>query len=419
MGQATDGRAPASRLGALASPGYRRFWLGSLASVGATQLLILGQGWLVFELSGSAFDLGLLGAASSLPTILVTLGGGVLADRLDKRRVLMATSLAVAALLVLLALLDLGGVVEVWHVLAIAALIGLVSGLDWPARQAIFPSLIERSQMMSAVALNSILWQGTRMILPALGGLVIAVTDTSVVFLLAAAGFVYMFAVLATLEVGSVVRPGSASLEAFVEGWRFIADNRLFAVLIPLSFVTTFFGTSYIQLMPAFADLLAVGERGFGALISATGVGSVAGTLLVGALGRVRPLGAFMLAGAGLAAAGLFAFAGVTGFAEVVPGAFYVALALACAVGVCNSVFLITSMTALQLRLPDALRGRVMGIHGITFSLIPLGGLFGGAVAEMASPPAAVATGASVVLAAVLWVAVREREVRSLDGRTL
>ena len=114
-----------AQFGALRSYNYRRYWLGSLASIGGTQLLILGKGWLVFELSGSPFHLGLLGAASALPSILVTLFGGVLADRVDKRRLLMITSLSIAALLLLLAALDATEVVAVWHVITIAALISL------------------------------------------------------------------------------------------------------------------------------------------------------------------------------------------------------------------------------------------------------------------------------------------------------
>ena len=115
------------QLGALHSPLYRRYWLGSLASIGATQLLMLGKGWLVFELSGSPLKLGLLGAAGAIPQILVTLFGGVLADRLDKRKVLMTTSLIISTLLLILAALDFTGIVEVWHVIVIAASLFWVS----------------------------------------------------------------------------------------------------------------------------------------------------------------------------------------------------------------------------------------------------------------------------------------------------
>lgn len=404
------------QLGALHSRLYRRYWLGSLASVGATQLLILGKGWLVFELSGSPMKLGLLGAAGAVPQILVTLFGGVLADQLDKRRVLMVTSLIVASLLLLLGWLDSSGIVEVWHVITIAALIGLTSGFDWPSRQAYFPSLIERRHMMSAVALNSVLWTGTRMIIPAIGGIVIALSSTAVVFFASAAGFLVMFLVLGTLPSGRMQPSPGNSIQRFLEGLRFIRSSRIFAILIPLTWIGTFFGVSYIQLMPAFADILAVGERGFGFLLSASGVGSVAGTLLVVTVQRHRHLGWLMLGSAMLSAIVLYGFSIVTGFADAIPNAYVLALGCALLMSLFNSLYIISSMTVLQLRVPDALRGRVMGIHGITFSLIPLGALFTGFVAAAYTPPAAVAVGASIVLLAVLSVMATQREIRALAG---
>ena len=284
------------RFGALRLPSYRRYLLGSLASVGAFQLLIMGQGWLVYELSGSPLHLGFLGAASSIPTIAAALVGGVVADRVDRRRMLIATSTIIAGLLALLALLDGSGVVTVWHVLAIAGAIALIVGFDFPGRQAFFPSLITREHMMSAVALNSMLWQGSRMFLPALGGMIIALTDTWVVFAAGAAGFVAMSRVMAGFaptRAGDVPLAVGHSGRQFVDGFRFIASRRMFATLMLLTYATTFFGISYVQLMPAFARLLGVSEAGYGLLISATGVGSVTGTLIVSSRQRSPRLGWF------------------------------------------------------------------------------------------------------------------------------
>jgi MFS family permease len=404
------------RLGALHSPLYRRYWLGSLASIGATQLLVLGMGWLVFELSGSPLKLGLLGAAGAIPQILVSLFGGVLADRLDKRKVLMITSLVVSSLLLLLSVLDFTGVVKVWHVIVIAALIGFTSGFDWPARQAFFPSLIEREHLMSAVALNSVLWQGTRMIVPAIGGIVIAVSGTAVVFVAAAAGFFMMFLVLASLDVVHSVSARGNSWYQFVEGLRFIGSLKLFSILIPLSWMVTFFGVSYIQLMPAFAEILGVGERGFGFLLSASGVGSVTGTIFIVLVQSSRRLGWLILGGILCSSLALLGFSIVTGYAQDIQNAYMIAISLVFLMSMFNSVYLISSMTVLQMRVPDALRGRVMGIHGITFSLIPLGALFGGSVASAFTPPTAAAVGASIVILAVLSVATTQSDIRDLRG---
>jgi MFS family permease len=403
-------------LGALHSPLYRRYWLGSLASIGATQLLILGKGWLVFELSGSPLMLGLLGAAGAIPQILVTLFGGVLADRLDKRKVLMVTSLVISSLLLLLAVLDFTGVVAVWHVIGIAALIGFTSGFDWPTRQAFFPNLIDRKHMMSAVALNSILWQGTRMIVPAIGGIVIALSSTAMVFFAAAVGFFAMFLVLRSIHVTHEVPERGRSLHQFVEGLRFIASSKLFSILIPLTWMVTFFGVSYIQLMPAFAEVLNVDERGFGFLLSASGVGSVTGTMLIVFLQRARRLGWIVLSGCMLSALTLLGFSAVTAYADQIRNAYAIAIFFVFLVSMFNSTYLISSMTVLQMRVPDELRGRVMGIHGITFSLIPLGALFSGTLASVFTAPIAVAVGASIVLLAVLSVTAMQREIRSLKG---
>lgn len=409
------------RLSALGHPQYLRYWLGSFASVGATQLMVMGQGWLIYELSGSAMNLGYLGAAASIPTIAMTLFGGVLADRLDKRSVLMATSLSVGFLLLVLTILDYSEVVAVWQVLLIAGLIAFVSGFDWPTRQSIFPLLIDQKNMMSAVALNSIIWQSCRMLMPAFGGVLIAVADTWVVFLLCAMGFFTMFLVVSGLRISIPVKPRlvGSTLGQISEGVRFIAGNYVFAILIPLSYAGMFFGTSYMQLMPAFSDLLQTDGTGYGYLISATGIGSVLGTILVGSFQHSRRLGVIMLVSCALAATLIYVFAIVTAFARDLPGAYLIALTSVFAISVCSSVFMITSLTVLQLEVPDEIRGRVMGIHGITYSMIPLGGLLAGAIATVSSAPVAISVGGTVYLAIVLWIAVFRPKIRQIDGRGL
>jgi MFS family permease len=276
---------------ALNSLPYRRFWLGSIASIGSTQLYFIGMAWLVFELSGSALDLGLLGAATAIPTIASSLVGGILADRFNRRSILMVTTSLAAILLLLLTILDATGVVLVWHVLALSGMLGLVHGFDFPARSSIFPTLIESHQMMSAVALNSILWQGTRMILPGIGGVLIAIADTALVFGICALGFVAMVCVLHTIKVDQTFSGMGKPWPEFLEGVKFVIQNQLFRTLIILTFSMHFFVTSYIQIMPIFADLLGSGERGYGLLISITGVGSLIGTLSIARFQRSRRLG--------------------------------------------------------------------------------------------------------------------------------
>ena len=409
-----------ARFGALRIAPYRRYWLGSAASVGGFQLLIMGQGWLVYELSGSPLQLGYLGAASSVPTIAAALVGGVVADRVDRRRMLIATSAIIAGLLALLALLDGSGVVAVWHVLAIAAAIALIVGLDFPSRQAFFPSLIGREHMMSAVALNSMLWQGSRMFLPALGGVAIALTDTWVVFAAGALGFVAMARVMASFAPTPAAEPPLAvgsSGRQLMDGFRFIASHQLFSVLILLTYATTFFGISYVQLMPAFARLLGASEAGYGLLLSATGVGAVTGTLIVASLQRSPRLGRLLLAAPMGGAAAVIAFNVCVALLPGRPAGYGLALGCAMLAAMCMSMYFITSMTLMQLAVPDALRGRVMGIYSICFSLIPLGGLLAGVVAAATSPPFAAALNAGVLAVVVAVVAVTQPSIRRLDGR--
>ncbi|XOV88161.1 MAG: MFS transporter [Pseudomonadota bacterium] len=405
------------RLSALRHPGYLRYWLGSFASVGATQLQIMGQGWLVYELTGSALMLGYLGAAASIPAIVMTLFGGALADRLNKQHVLMTTSLVVAVLILGLAGLDATEQVTAWHVILIAGVVSFTSGFDWPTRQSIFPTLIERDDMMSAVALNSIIWQSSRMIMPALGGLLIAVTDTWVVFVLCAAGFLTMFFVVAGLKL-DLPKPviTASTLQQIGEGLGYIFHNRLFLVLISMSYASMFFANTHMQLMPAFSGLLGAGETGYGYLISATGVGSVVGTVLVGSFQSSRQLGNIIFASAALAGVCIYGFCLATHLAATLPLAYALAMTSVFAAAVFSSVFMICSMTALQLQVPDELRGRVMGFHGITYSLMPLGGLAAGALATLMSAPMAVAIGISVYLLILGLLVVTQHQVRQLSG---
>jgi len=407
------------RFDALASAPYRRFWLGSIASVGSTQLYFIAMAWLVFELSNSPLDLGLLGAATAVPNILATLIGGLVADRVNRRTILILTTGISTVLMLLLAALDATGLVRVWHVFLISGLLGLVQGFDFPARSSIFPSLIEPKQMLSAVALNSILWQGSRMIFPAIGGILIALTDTSLIFVLCGLGFITMLMVLCWLEVVQVIQAKADPWHEFKEGLRFVLHHRLFLTLILLTWISMFFGTSYIQIMPIFADILQSGERGYGLLISATGVGSVAGNLFISRFQQSRRLGLMMLSCAALAPFSLIGFSLVAGTLANVAGAFWLASLFAVMTAAFSSVFLVSSMTVLQLKVPDKLRGRVMGIHSITWSMIALGGLIAGALASKFSAPVAVVIGAVIVLSSVIWVTIRKLELLNLNVHQL
>jgi MFS family permease len=375
--------------------------------------------WLVFELSGSALNLGLLGGVTAIPTMASTLVGGILADRFNRRSILVVTTLTSAILLLVLTLLDAVGIVLVWHVLVVAGLLGLVQGFDMPARSSIFPALIQPHQMMSAVMLNAILWQGTRMILPAIGGILIAIADTALVFGICTFGFLAMVWVLRSIEVEHAFVEKKNPWHELSEGVKFVLQNQIFRILILLTFSMHFFGTSYIQIMPMFADLLGSGESGYGLLISITGIGSVIGTFLIGKFQQARRLGWVIFASVVLSPSALLGFSLVTSMSMGSVFGFVFASLFVVLSAMFGAAFLVSSMTVLQLIVPDELRGRVMGIHSITFSLISLGGLVTGVLASTFNAPIAVTIGALLVVTITFLTMIRHREILHLDGRNL
>jgi MFS family permease len=412
----------ARRAPALMEQPYRRFWLATMACDGGYQLMILAQGWLIFELTGSALQLGILGAAIALPNIMMTLIGGVIADRYGKKRILMVTSLIAGLLLLLLTVLDQAGHIEVWHVLSIAALISLVSGLNWPAQVSILPELVPREAMTNAVALTTVIWQGMRMLMPVAGGLLLVLTDTWLLLLLAALGSFVMFGIMFILPVQDRSVLTESPLQQLRDGLRYIWDHALFRWILILTFTGMLFTQSVIQIGPVLAELLGRAEMGYGLLISATGVGSVLGTLLIGSADQQNRLGLVMLGGAMLSVLCLALFALAT-----LISVFWVAATILFFFSLFASFFLVGSMSVLQLTVPDELRGRVMGIHTISFSLPPLGGLWIGATSEMLSGPlgqglgtaSALWLGCLIYLAAIVWVFWRLPVIRNIDGASL
>ncbi|MBT7466938.1 MAG: MFS transporter, partial [Chloroflexi bacterium] len=389
------------------------YWLGSLASVGAIQIVTMAQGWLIVDkLGGSTTDIGILGGATAVPTILVSLFGGVFADRVDRRKLIMVVSIASTALLLLLAILDATKVILIWHVVLIAAVQGLVMGFDGPVRSSYFPLLIERKHMSSAVMLGTVMWQFSRLVTPIIGGILITVGGTQTVFFVGVLGWASMLLVMISLRVSSppVVKSRNV-LGDIVEGVKFILSRRDFVLLIGLTYSTHFFGMQYLQLMPFFAKRFEREADGFGIMLSVLGLGALAGTFTVGKVRASSRVGYFMLGGTLTFTAAVVAFA----FAP----SFYVALSCLFVGGLANTIFFVIAMTALQLRVPEQMRGRVMGIYTITFSFIPLGGVMGGYVASVYDERIAVAIGAAILASIFIAIGISQPIIRNLNGSNL
>lgn len=399
---------------ALRYPAYRSYWLGTLASVSGYQMLIFAQGWLVFELTGSLLQLGSVGLASATSSIALNLFGGVFADRLDRRRVIIVAQTITAGLIFLLATMTLLDIIQVWHIIVIAFITGAVTAFNQPAQQALYPSLIERKVMMSAVALNSSIWQGTRIFAPAVAGFVIAGLGTSSSFYLAGAGFVTMALVIFRLRVPPTQNTSNRSpLNDMAEGLNFIKGNAVFSFLIGMTFFNSFFGMAYISMMPVFAvDILKVGADGQGVLLSVGGVGALAVTIYLGAKGSSQHRGLLIIGGAVLFGLSIAAFALTSRYVS----SYGLAMALIVVMGMSSSVYMISIMSSLQLLVPNNMRGRVMGFYGMTWSIFPLGGFLAAGAGSAIGLPIAIAVGGLLVSGFALGPALLNKKIRTIGA---
>ena len=398
---------------ALRRPGFRRFWIGMVASVMGFQIMMVAQGWLVFDLTGSELYLGYVGLAAGLPAIVLNLIGGVVADKVDQRKLIIVTQSLSSLIMLTLATLVLADLVEIWHVMLTSFLIGSVQAFDGPTRQAMFPRLIEREDMMNAVALNSMVWQGTRVIGPAIGGIIISTRlGASPGFYAGFVGFLLMAVMVSTLRLAPAARSqGSSVLRDMGRGIGFVRSNRIFTFLIGMTFFNSVFGMSYIFMFPVFAsETFDSPKAGLGFLNAATGLGGLLGTLVTASLGNFRHKGWLLLGGAVLFGVFLIVFAVTSEVFASLP----LALALVFLAGVSTSIYMITVMSTLQLLVPNELRGRVMGIYGMTWSLLPIGAMQAGAIAEYTSAALAVGIGGAAVILFALGMTMTSRQVREL-----
>ena len=403
---------------AMAYPAYRAYWLGTLASVIGFQMLNFSQFWIMRELTESPLYLGYVGLANAVPAIVLNIFGGVLADKLDRKKLISITQTVNGALILILSGLTFAGVIQAWHVIALAFLAGAINAFDQPARQALYPSLIDRAVMMNAVALNSAIWTGTRIIAPAIAGIIIYLTNTGTSFLISALGFFTMAAIVLSLSIPKDQSDISQSPKKndLFEGIRFIWKNNIFLILICITFFNSFFGMSYIPMMPVFGvDILEVDADKLGILMGLSGVGALMATMIIGRTGNFKQKGLLIIVGSLLFGISITVFA----FTSMQYGNYYVALALLFIVGASSSTYMISIMSSLQMLVPNHMRGRVMGFYGITWSIMYLGGMYVGSLARYIEEdgngvPIAVAIGGFFVAIFAIGPFFMNRNVRNL-----
>lgn len=394
--------------GALAHRNFRLFLFGQAVSLTGTWMQSIAQGWLVLLLTNSPFYVGLISALGSVGVLLFTLYAGVVADRTDKRRLVVITQSLSMVQAFLLAGLVWSDRVTVENVMALAAFLGVVSAFDIPTRQSFVVEMVGKEDLMNAIALNTSVFNATRVLGPVVAGLLIGPLGVGACFFLNGVSYLAVIAGLVAMRLPPYVpRPASGSAwQGFREVVAFLGSDRRVSTLVVLTALLSIFGFPFLVLMPVFArDVLHAGAAGYGVLVGSVGVGAMLGALAIAffsgriAKGRVLVVGgtAFGLLLALFAASRTFLVSvGLLGLAG-------------CAMIVNNAL----TNTMLQTLVPDHLRGRVMGFYSFMFvGMAPVGAFPAGAFAEWYGAPLAVGVGGLISVIAVVVAAWRVPEIR-------
>jgi MFS family permease len=357
---------------------FRIYWFGMLVSLIGTWIQAVAQSWLVFELTDSALLLGVVGFLSAIPIFLLSLFGGVLADRMNKRNILIATQFAFMLLAFLLAVLTQMKLITPWQIMLIAVLNGVCMAFDAPSRQAVVVELAGKKHLFNAIALNSVAFNSSRVIGPALAGILVAYIGMSGCFYINGISFLAVIIALFLIRIDSNVAADKdkTALKDLKEGLIFIKNNRLVLALVTMVGIVSLFGVSYVILMPIFAnDILKVGIKGLGLLMSASGFGALLGALVLARLGDFKYKGKFLIVSSMVFSASLVLFSISKIYLLSLIALIFIGGASVAAIALINTI--------LQTDVPDAFRGRVMSVFMLTFAgIMPFGNLIAGSLAQ-------------------------------------
>lgn len=366
---------------------FRLLWSGTLISHSGDWMDQVALNWLVLQMTDSAFYLGLVNFCRGIPILVFTLLGGVAADRVERRRLMMVTQSSAMVLALALAVLVLTDTATIGLVLLIATGRGIVISFNLPARHSLISELVPRDHLANAVALNSLTLNVTKIVGPALAGLIIAAYGTGACFLFNGLSFLVVLWTLWAMDIppSTRSRPGSGIAQSIVEGARFVRDDRAILLLVLIALVPTFFGQPYLHLLALFAhDVFDIGPEGLGLLTSCAASGAVGGALLVASIPARAAKGAAMLSF-------LLAF-GCLLCAFALNPVLWLAPALLFGVGAMHIAYNASNNTILQLRLPDHVRGRVLSILLLNRGLVQLGTAALATLAGLFGPQLAVAS---------------------------
>ncbi len=358
---------------ALGNRNFRLFLSGQFISQCGTWMQSVARGWLVLQLSNSAFAVGLVTTLGSLPILLFTLYGGVVADRVNKHRLVVILQSLMMIEALLLGLLTEFDRITVHWVMGLAAFYGLLAAFEVPTRQAMISEIVGRDDLMNAIALNSSAFNVARVVGPALAGVLISAVGIAACFYANAASYLAVVTGLLMMRLGPRAEPTlTRTLDAMGEGFGYVFGNRWPRALVTIIATFAVFGFSFMVMMPVFArDVLHLGASGYGAIISAVGVGAAAAAIFMAALGSRVERGQLVLASSVLFGLLLTASAFARGF--------WSAAVLFTVTGGLMALNSIAANTTLQLEAPDWLRGRVMGFYSfVVLGMAPLGSLQAG-----------------------------------------
>lgn len=387
------GLSLSATLRALRHRNFQLFFGGQLISLIGTWMQNVAQAWLVYRLTGSSLLLGSVAFAGQIPVFLTSPLGGITADRYNRHRVVIGTQTASMILAFVFAGLTITNRITVVEIFVIAILRGVVNAFDIPGRQAFIVEMVGKEDLMNAIALNSSMFNGARIIGPAIAGIVVAKIGEGWCFFADAVSYIAVIAGLLMMHVAPrVQRPSGPPLEHIIEGFRFVRETAPIRALLLLLGLVSFVAMPYTVLMPIFADrILHGGARGLGILMGATGVGALLGALTLATKQGVRGLGRWVMFSCGGFAVFLVFFALSTHF--------WLSTVLLVPVGFCMMLQMSSSNTLIQAMVPDRLRGRVMSVYSMMFmGMGPFGALAAGAIADRLGAPLAVIMGACVCL---------------------
>lgn len=396
----------ATTFSALQSRPYRWYWLYRLAGEGVMNLTSVAQGWLVYQLTGSALALGWVGAGRAVATVLVAPWGGVLCDRFERRSVLLWARGSGAAVTLCVGVLVALGAIEVWHLALATLLNGVFMALITGAQQAIVSDLVDEQTVMNAVSLNAVGIGVTGMVFPAVGGLVIRELGPQAVYWACTLVYLFLLWTLTRVPTGTAAPVHhEPPLRALAEGLRYTARSPVLAAMFVVAMARFLFSMSYTTFMPKFADeVLGFDAAGLGLLLAAPGLGGLLASLSVASLRDYRHKGRLLLS-AGLTMGGLLV---AFGLARAIPLVFVLLVLL----GGCGGVVRILNQTIMQTHAEERLRGRVMGLYAIATGTGPFTSIPMGALADAYGVPLVLAVQGTLLALVFGAVAATRKEVR-------